>query len=64
MAEYRRLIGAGCGGVPPSEVDNVIGILLETLESDESTLAAIGLSVAPNANPASSSQTDSQMTLT
>lgn len=29
MAEYRRLIGAGCGGVPPSEVDNIIGILLE-----------------------------------
>lgn len=29
MAEYRRLIGAGCGGVPPSEVDNIIGMLLE-----------------------------------
>lgn len=29
MAEYRRLIGAGCGGVPPDEVDNVIGVLLE-----------------------------------
>ncbi|KAG2148129.1 apses-domain-containing protein [Suillus clintonianus] len=35
MAEYRRLIGAGCGGVMPSEVDNVIGMLLETLESEE-----------------------------
>ena len=29
MPEYRRLIGAGCGGVPPSEVDNVLGLLLE-----------------------------------
>lgn len=31
MADYRRLIGAGCGGVPPGEVDNVIGMLLEVL---------------------------------
>ena len=29
MAEYRRLIGAGCGGVPPAEVDQVLGMLLE-----------------------------------
>jgi hypothetical protein len=29
MGEYRRLIGAGCGGVPPSEVDQVLGMLLE-----------------------------------
>ncbi|TFY56801.1 hypothetical protein EVJ58_g7412 [Rhodofomes roseus] len=35
MAEYRRLIGAGCGGVPPGEVDNVLGMLLETLEAEE-----------------------------
>jgi len=35
MAEYRRLIGAGCGGVPPEEVDNVISMLLESLESEE-----------------------------
>ncbi|KAF5369794.1 hypothetical protein D9758_001378 [Tetrapyrgos nigripes] len=35
MAEYRRLIGAGCGGIPPSEVDQVLGMLLETLESEE-----------------------------
>ncbi|KDQ14235.1 hypothetical protein BOTBODRAFT_175018 [Botryobasidium botryosum FD-172 SS1] len=35
MADYRRLIGAGCGGVPPSEVDNVVGMLLETLEAEE-----------------------------
>ena len=29
MGEYRRLIGAGCGGIPPSEVDQIIGMLLE-----------------------------------
>ncbi|KAG8947259.1 hypothetical protein FRC04_010835 [Tulasnella sp. 424] len=39
MADYRRLIGAGCGGVPPHEVDNVIGVLLETLEADEGNLS-------------------------
>ncbi|KAH0840094.1 apses-domain-containing protein [Lanmaoa asiatica] len=39
MAEYRRLIGAGCGGVPPPEVDNIIGMLLETLELEESSTA-------------------------
>ncbi|KAF8138668.1 hypothetical protein EV363DRAFT_1394102 [Boletus edulis] len=39
MTEYRRLIGAGCGGVPPSEVDNIIGMLLETLELEESSTA-------------------------
>ncbi|KIO27076.1 hypothetical protein M407DRAFT_23618 [Tulasnella calospora MUT 4182] len=38
MVDYRRLIGAGCGGVPPYEVDNVIGVLLETLEADEGSL--------------------------
>ncbi|KAF8509437.1 hypothetical protein BU17DRAFT_77854 [Hysterangium stoloniferum] len=37
MPEYRRLIGAGCGGVPTTEVDNVLGLLLETLESEESS---------------------------
>ncbi|KAF9518412.1 hypothetical protein BS47DRAFT_1338344, partial [Hydnum rufescens UP504] len=29
MSEYRRLIGAGCGGIPPMEVDSVAGLLLE-----------------------------------
>lgn len=29
MNQYRRLIGAGCGGMPPAEVDGVLGILLE-----------------------------------
>ncbi|KAI0751315.1 apses-domain-containing protein [Daedaleopsis nitida] len=35
MAEYRRLISAGCGGIPPDEVDGVVGMLLETLEAEE-----------------------------
>ncbi|KAH9943028.1 apses-domain-containing protein [Epithele typhae] len=35
MAEYRRLISAGCGGIPPEEVDGVVGMLLETLEAEE-----------------------------
>jgi hypothetical protein len=29
MTEYRKLIGAGCGGVPSSEVDHLLGMLLE-----------------------------------
>jgi hypothetical protein len=29
MTEYRRLIAAGCGGVPTSEVDGVVSMLLE-----------------------------------
>lgn len=29
MAEYRRLIGIGCGGVAPGDVDNVVTMLLE-----------------------------------
>lgn len=29
MGEYRRLIGAGSGGIPPAEVDHVLGMLLE-----------------------------------
>ncbi|PPQ65587.1 hypothetical protein CVT26_000537 [Gymnopilus dilepis] len=36
MSEYRRLIGAGCGGLPPSEVDQVLGMLLEVCVSDTS----------------------------
>ncbi|KAI9063369.1 apses-domain-containing protein [Trametes sanguinea] len=35
MAEYRRLISAGCGGIAPEEVDGVVGMLLETLEAEE-----------------------------
>lgn len=29
MNQYRRLIGAGCGGIAPGDVDNVLGMLLE-----------------------------------
>ena len=29
MVEYRRLISAGCGGIPLEEVDLVAGLLLE-----------------------------------
>ncbi|KAI0069115.1 apses-domain-containing protein [Artomyces pyxidatus] len=29
MADYRRLIAAGCGGLAPAEVDGVLGMLLE-----------------------------------
>jgi hypothetical protein len=29
MGAYRRLIGAGCGGIPPTEVDAVLGMLLD-----------------------------------
>ncbi|KAF5321595.1 hypothetical protein D9619_000364 [Psilocybe cf. subviscida] len=49
MGEYRRLIGAGCGGVPPSEVDQVLGMLLETLESEEPSSSLIAWSSANHA---------------
>ncbi|CCM05655.1 uncharacterized protein FIBRA_07885 [Fibroporia radiculosa] len=49
MAEYRRLIGAGCGGVPPEEVDNVLGMLLETLESEEPSSSSVAWSGTPRA---------------
>ncbi|KAH6915200.1 transcription factor [Coprinopsis sp. MPI-PUGE-AT-0042] len=36
MSDYRRLISAGCGGVDPSEIDHVLGMLLEqTLEAED-----------------------------
>ncbi|KAI0786400.1 transcription factor [Abortiporus biennis] len=41
MADYRRLIGSGCG-VAPGDVDNVLGILLETLESEDPNVNAWG----------------------
>ncbi|KAF9569417.1 transcription factor [Agrocybe pediades] len=44
MGEYRRLIGNGCGGIPPSEVDAVLGMLLETLESEEPSSSSIAWS--------------------
>ncbi|GBE79143.1 transcription factor [Sparassis latifolia] len=52
MADYRRLIGAGCGGVPPGEVDNVLGMLLETLESEDPGASSVVWS--GNARPAGS----------
>ncbi|KXN87947.1 Cell division cycle-related protein res2/pct1, partial [Leucoagaricus sp. SymC.cos] len=51
MGEYRRLIGAGCGGVPPSEVDQVLGMLLETLESEEPSSSSSAWSGAKQAVP-------------
>ncbi|KAI5122126.1 hypothetical protein M0805_000774 [Coniferiporia weirii] len=41
MAQYRRLIGAGCGGLPLGEVDDALNMLLETLEAEEPTTSAI-----------------------
>ncbi|CAE6493076.1 unnamed protein product [Rhizoctonia solani] len=38
MSEYRRLISAAAGGVPMQEVDSVVPMLLEQLESEEATL--------------------------
>ncbi|KAE9404466.1 transcription factor [Gymnopus androsaceus JB14] len=48
MADYRRLIGAG-SGIPPSEVDQVLVMLLENLESEEpsSSTTAWGPSKTP-----------------
>ncbi|KAI1792956.1 apses-domain-containing protein [Ganoderma leucocontextum] len=40
MTEYRRLISAGCGGIPPEDVDGVVGMLLETLEAEEPSSSA------------------------
>ncbi|EMD41091.1 hypothetical protein CERSUDRAFT_111666 [Gelatoporia subvermispora B] len=34
IADYRRLIAAGCGGLPPEELDNMVYILYETLEME------------------------------
>ncbi|KAI0698921.1 apses-domain-containing protein [Cytidiella melzeri] len=48
MSEYRRLIGAGCGGVSPGEVDNVVTMLLETLESEDSSALAAWSGVPVN----------------
>jgi transcription factor MBP1 len=37
MGEYRRLIGAGMGGVAPGDVDSVVGMLLEVCRSSHVT---------------------------
>ncbi|KAH9999463.1 hypothetical protein BJV77DRAFT_977357 [Russula vinacea] len=44
MTEYRRLIAAGCGGVPTSEVDGVVTMLLESLESEEPSSSSVAWS--------------------
>ncbi|KAI0303093.1 hypothetical protein BC826DRAFT_983351 [Russula brevipes] len=44
MADYRRLIAAGCGGIPPSEVDGVVSMLLESLESEEPSSSSVSWS--------------------
>ncbi|KAJ8514852.1 hypothetical protein ONZ45_g7653 [Pleurotus djamor] len=41
MSDYRRIIGIGCGGIPPSEVDPVLSMLLETLEAEEPSTSSI-----------------------
>ncbi|KAJ8086176.1 Transcription factor mbp1 [Marasmius tenuissimus] len=50
MADYRKLIATGCGDLPLSEVDSVLGLLLETLESDDpnSSTTAWGFPKAPS----------------
>ncbi|KAL0580907.1 Transcription factor mbp1 [Marasmius crinis-equi] len=50
MADYRKLIASGCGDLPLSEVDSVLGLLLETLESDDpnSSTTAWGFPKAPS----------------
>ena len=57
MGEYRRLIGAGCGGVPPSEVDQVLGMLLEVCMRISMTrhLADINTQTLESEEPSSSS---------
>ncbi|KZT27002.1 transcription factor [Neolentinus lepideus HHB14362 ss-1] len=47
MAEYRRLISIGCGGIPPQEVDSVLPMLLEALEAEEPSSSIPWSSSAP-----------------
>jgi len=44
MTDYRRLIAAGCGGIPTSEVDGVVSMLLESLESEEPSSSSVAWS--------------------
>ncbi|KAI0301847.1 hypothetical protein B0F90DRAFT_1715807 [Multifurca ochricompacta] len=44
MVDYRRLIAAGCGGIPTSEVDGVVSMLLESLESEEPSSSSMAWS--------------------
>ncbi|KAL5508570.1 MBP1 [Sanghuangporus vaninii] len=35
MAQYRRLLSAGCGGISASDIDDVLAALLESLEAED-----------------------------
>ena len=48
MGEYRRLIGAGCGGVPPAEVDNIISLLLEVSPAGFAMHAGVDIPLLDN----------------
>ncbi|KAH9978094.1 hypothetical protein BGW80DRAFT_1285757 [Lactifluus volemus] len=50
MTEYRRLIAAGCGGIPISEVDGVVSMLLESLESEEPSSSSVAWSSTTQAS--------------
>jgi len=39
MAEYKRLVAAGCGGISTEEVETALPALLETLQSEDITQA-------------------------
>jgi len=40
MADYRRLVAAGCGGISGDDLDTALPMLLETLESEESIVTS------------------------
>lgn len=40
MTTYRRLIAAGCGGIPTEEVDAVVNVLSDLIEEGDSAAAA------------------------
>ncbi|EJD00823.1 apses-domain-containing protein [Fomitiporia mediterranea MF3/22] len=35
MAQYRRLLSAGCGGMPQAELDDALAMLLDSLEAED-----------------------------
>ncbi|TFK56136.1 apses-domain-containing protein [Heliocybe sulcata] len=49
MAEYRKLISLGCGGVPIQDVDSVLPMLLEALEAEEPSSSVPWSSSIPTA---------------
>jgi len=44
ISDYRRLVSAACGGVDPSEVDNVVGMMLESLETEDPSMVNAAIS--------------------